>query len=38
MGNYVGDGQATVLATIVKIDPIRAYINVSEDDLLGSRG
>ncbi len=33
VGNYVGDGQATVLATIVKTDPIRAYINVSEDDL-----
>ena len=33
VGNYVGDGQATVLATIVKTNPIRAYINVSEDDL-----
>jgi len=33
VGNYVGDGQATVLATIVNTDPIRAYINVSEDDL-----
>jgi RND family efflux transporter MFP subunit len=33
VGNYVGDGQATILATIVKTDPIRAYINVSEGDL-----
>jgi membrane fusion protein (multidrug efflux system) len=34
VGNYVGDGQATVLATIVKVDPIYAYVNVGEDDLL----
>ena len=34
VGNYVGDGFATVLATIVKTDPVRAYINVSENDLL----
>lgn len=34
MGNYVGDGFATVLATIVKTDPVRAFINVSENDLL----
>ncbi len=33
-GNYVGDGFATVLATIVKTDPIRVFINVSETDLL----
>jgi RND family efflux transporter MFP subunit len=33
VGNFVGDGLATVLATIVKTDPIRAYINVSEGDL-----
>jgi len=37
VGNYVGDGQATVLATIVKSDPIFAYVNVSEDDLLKVR-
>ena len=34
VGNYVGDGFATVLATIVKTDPVRAFINVSEIDLL----
>jgi len=34
VGNFVGDGQSTVLATIVKTDPIHAYISVSEDDLL----
>ncbi len=34
VGNYVGDGFATVLATIVKTDPVRAFINVSENDLL----
>ncbi len=32
--NLVGDGQATVLATIVKVDPIYAYMSVSESDLL----
>ena len=30
----MGDGQATVLATIVKFDPIYAYMSVSESDLL----
>lgn len=34
VGNYVGDGQSTVLATVVKTDPIHAYVSVSEDDLL----
>ncbi len=34
VGNFVGDGQATVLATIVKTNPVYTYINISEDDLL----
>jgi RND family efflux transporter MFP subunit len=34
VGNLVGDGQATVLATIYKVDPIYAYVSVSESDLL----
>lgn len=34
VGNFVGDGQSTVLATIVKTDPIHAYVSLSEDDLL----
>jgi RND family efflux transporter MFP subunit len=34
VGNLVGDGQATVLATLVRFDPIYAYITVSENDLL----
>jgi RND family efflux transporter MFP subunit len=34
VGNLVGDGQSSLLATIVKIDPIYALINVSESDLL----
>lgn len=34
VGNLVGDGQASVLATIVKFDPIYAYMSVSETDLL----
>ena len=37
VGNLVGDGQSSLLATIVKIDPIYAYINVSEYDLLRYR-
>ncbi len=37
VGNLVGDGQASLLATIVKIDPIYAYTNVSESDLLRYR-
>ncbi len=34
VGNYVGEGQSTVLAAVVKTDPIYAYITPSEDDLL----
>jgi RND family efflux transporter MFP subunit len=34
VGNYVGEGQSSVLATIVRVDPIYAYVSVSEDDLL----
>ena len=34
VGNYVGDGQSIVLATIVKTNPIYAYITPSEDDML----
>jgi membrane fusion protein (multidrug efflux system) len=37
VGNLVGDGQSSLLATIVKIDPIYAFINVSESDLLRYR-
>lgn len=37
VGNLVGDGQATVLATILKEDPIYAYMSVSESDLLRFR-
>ncbi|WZO97386.1 efflux RND transporter periplasmic adaptor subunit [Isosphaeraceae bacterium EP7] len=34
VGNYVGEGTATTLATVVKIDPVYAYVSVSEDDML----
>jgi len=34
VGNLVGAGQATVLASIVSYDPIYAYFDVSERDLL----
>jgi len=34
VGNLVGDAEATVLAAIVKYDPIYAYWTVSESDLL----
>ena len=37
LGNYVGDGQATLLATVLKDDPIHAYMTVSESDLLRFR-
>jgi RND family efflux transporter MFP subunit len=37
VGNYVGDGQPTLLATVVKTDPIYAYMTVSEADLLRFR-
>jgi membrane fusion protein (multidrug efflux system) len=33
VGNLVGDGQASLLATIVKTDPVYAYMTVSENDL-----
>ena len=33
VGNYVGDGQSDVLAKVVRIDPIYAYISPSESDL-----
>ncbi|HWE35218.1 MAG TPA: efflux RND transporter periplasmic adaptor subunit [Isosphaeraceae bacterium] len=36
-GNLVGDGQATVLGTVVQYNPIYAYVNVSERDLLRFR-
>ncbi len=34
-GNLVGAGDATLLTTIVKDDPIYAYVDVSERELLG---
>ncbi len=34
VGNLVGDGQSTVLATIVKMAPIYAYATISEAELL----
>jgi len=37
VGNLVGDGQASVLATILRDDPIYSYVNVSENDLLRFR-
>jgi multidrug efflux pump subunit AcrA (membrane-fusion protein) len=37
-GNLVGDGMSSLLATVVKIDPIYAYVNLSEYDLLRFRG
>ncbi len=36
-GNLVGDGQATVLATVLRDDPIESYVNVSENDMLRFR-
>ena len=36
-GNFVGDGQATLLASIHKLNPIYAYMYVSEDDILRAR-
>ena len=38
VGNLVGNGDATVLATVVRDDPIYAYMSVSEADLLMFRG
>jgi RND family efflux transporter MFP subunit len=37
VGNLVGDGQSSLLATIVKTDPVYAYMTVSEYDLLRFR-
>src|SRR5262249_6885579 len=37
VGNLVGDGEATVLATIVNDNPIYAYMSVSEADLVRFR-
>ncbi len=34
VGNLVGDGQSTLLATILREDPIYAYMSVGETDLL----
>ncbi|KIX15254.1 efflux RND transporter periplasmic adaptor subunit [Dethiosulfatarculus sandiegensis] len=34
VGNLVGAGETTKLSNIVKIDPIYAYFNVSEQDIL----
>jgi membrane fusion protein (multidrug efflux system) len=37
VGNLVGDGQSSLLATIVTVDPIYAYTTVSEADLIRFR-
>jgi RND family efflux transporter MFP subunit len=37
VGNLVGESQSSLLATIVKIDSVYAYVNVSEYDLLRYR-
>lgn len=37
VGNLVGEGQSSLLATIVKTDPIYAYVSLSEYDLLRIR-
>lgn len=34
VGNLVGDGESSVLATIVRMDPIYAYATVSESDVM----
>ncbi len=34
LGNLVGDGQASLLATIVQLDPVHVYLTLSESDLL----
>lgn len=34
IGNLVGDGESSVLATIVRMDPIYAYATVSESDVM----
>ena len=38
VGNLVGANEPTLLATIVRDDPIYAYFNVSERDLLYYQG
>lgn len=38
LGNLVGDGQSSLLATIVKLDPVYVYTSLSEDDFLKLRG
>ncbi|MDR3633704.1 MAG: efflux RND transporter periplasmic adaptor subunit [Isosphaeraceae bacterium] len=38
VGNYVGEGNSIVLATVIKTDPIYAYVTVSEDDLFRVQG
>jgi membrane fusion protein (multidrug efflux system) len=37
VGNLVGDGQASLLATILKTDPVYVYTTISEYDLLRFR-
>jgi RND family efflux transporter MFP subunit len=37
VGNLVGEAQSSLLATIVKIDSVYAYVNVNEYDLLRYR-
>ncbi|MCC7084227.1 MAG: efflux RND transporter periplasmic adaptor subunit [Pirellulales bacterium] len=37
VGNLVGDGQASLLATVMKIDPIYTYTNLSVDNFLKYR-
>lgn len=37
VGNYVGEGESVVLSTIVRIDPIYAYVTPSETDLVRVR-
>jgi len=34
IGNLVGDGQSSLLATIVQLDPIHVYMTLSESDFL----
>lgn len=38
VGNLVGNAEATILATVVRDDPIDAYMSISEADLLMFRG
>ena len=37
VGNLVGDGQASLLATVVKYDPIHVYTTINVDDFLKYR-